>query len=145
MLRVGLLQQPHRVSRGRGKPLVQALLPETVPKLRLLLALQGQEHALPEAFLVADPGHQKVAAQDLRGPLEDDVAFAGAEDGGDEDLGGAGPRRPEARLFPGQEIVRKCHPPGFEPVQGFLQGLAPDLVPGLAEERRQQRRDGRMA
>ena len=143
-LRVGLLQQGDRVSRGRGKPLVQALLPETAPNLRLLLALQGQEHALLKAFLVADPGHQKVAPQDLRGPLQDDVGFAGAEDGGDEDLGGPGPGRPEAHLFPGQEISRECHPPGLEPVQGFLQGLAPDLVPGLAEERRQQRRDGRM-
>ena len=68
-MRVGLLQQAHRVSRRRGKPLVQALLPETAPNLRLLLALQGQEHALLKAFLVADPGHQKVAAQDLRGSL----------------------------------------------------------------------------
>ena len=55
-----------------------------------------------------------------------------------------GPRRPEARLFPGQEIVSAGHPPGFEPVQGFLQGLAADLVPGLTEECRQQWRDGRM-
>ena len=67
--RVRLLQQGDRVGRGRGKPFVQTLLPETAPNLSLLLALQGEKHALLKAFLVADPGHQKVAPQDLRGSL----------------------------------------------------------------------------
>ena len=103
----------YRISRGRGKPLVQALLPETVPHLRLLLALQRQEHALPEPFLVADPGHQKVAAQDLRRALEDDVAFADAEDGRDE----RPPRSPaaEPRSSPSSRAGdrQRMAPPGF--------------------------------
>ncbi len=65
----GLFQEAQDINRGNrrpgGEPLTVQMFPELIPGL----ALEGQEVAFPEALLVAEAGHQEVAAQGFPGGL----------------------------------------------------------------------------